>query len=153
MDRAIPFAFGLLGVLAGVISRLQSMLPSLIPNASVRSIQVPFLLFSSIVFAISTLAVAALGYWANRRVSLPDEYARFGLVAGVAGGFGFLLGTVAVLVATLPVSIADAPLLAVTSVSYSAVTKGVSIGLFGLAGAAVAHFREGAAHEKRSADA
>ena len=151
MDRAIPLAFGLLGVLAGVISRLQSMLPSLIPNSSVRSIHVPFLLFSSVVFVISTLAVAALGYWANRRVSLPDEYARFGLVAGVAGGFGFLLGTVAILVATLPMSVADAPLFAAISVSYSAATKGVSIGLFGLAGGAVAHFREVAVLEKSGA--
>ena len=151
MDRAIPLAFGLLGLLVGVVGRLQSMLPSLVPNPSPRSLLVPLFLLSAVVFAVSTLAVVALGYWANRRVSLPDDYARFGLLAGVAGGSGFLFGTVAVLVAVLSVSIADTPLFAVIRMGYNAVTKSISIGLLAIAGAAIAHFREVTVLEKSGA--
>lgn len=144
MNRAVALAFALLGVLAGVTNQLRNALPELLSYPSIRTLQFGFLVAGAVAFVVSTLAAVALGYWANRRVDLPDEYAPFGLVAGVAGGLGFLFGTAAVLATTFSGSVVNEPLYAAVNVSYNAVTKSISIGLFGLAGAAIAHFRDGA---------
>ena len=156
MDRAVPLAFALLGVLVGVISQVRGILPSLLSDPSIRSLQAAFLVFGTVFFGVSTLGAVALGYWTNRWVHLSDDYVRFGLVAGVASCLGFLLGTSAVLVtsslAPVPdMPILDAPLYAAVNVGYNALTKSVSIGLLGLAGAAIAHFREVSAQEKSGA--
>ncbi|WP_132060492.1 hypothetical protein [Halorussus amylolyticus] len=143
MDPEVPVSFALLGILAGIAHQFRNALPELLSYPSTEMLQYAFLAFGAVGFAVSTLAAAALGYRANRWAKLPDEYARFGSVAGVASGVGFLLGVGAVLLVTSPAPVADSWLFSAVVVSYDAVTKAVSIGLVGLAGASVAHFRDG----------
>ena len=143
MNRTVPLAFALLGVVLGAVGQLQAVAPALVPDPTPGSPSTVVILFGSVTFLLSTVGVALVGHWASGNVDLPAEFARFAATAGVAGGLGYLLGS-AVVFAVAPISM-DGFLAAVLfGLGYNAATKGVSIGLYGLAGAAIAHFRTAA---------
>ncbi|UPW00177.1 hypothetical protein M0R88_16890 [Halorussus gelatinilyticus] len=147
MNRAVPAAFAVLGVLLGAVTRLASVAPALVPDPAPGPPSAVVFLFGTVTFLLSTVAVAGLGYWANRHVAMPEQFARFAVTVGVAGGVGFVVGGMAVL-ATVPISMDGIWATVVFGLGYNAVTKSVSVGLYALAGAAVAHFR-GPANARR----
>ena len=139
MKRSVPLAFVLLGVVLGAVAQVQSLAPALLRDSTPRSPGLFVLALGFALFVLSTVVVSWVGYRVGHGVDLPDEFAHFALAAGVAGGVGFLLGGAgALVVSPLP---ADDTLVAVFGVVYTAVTRAVSIGLLGLAGASMAHFR------------
>ena len=140
MNRTVPAAFAALGVLLGGSVQLTTVAPALVPDPAPGPPSAVVFLFSTVSFLLSTVAVSGVGYWANRHVALPDEFARFAATAGVAGGVGFAVGGFVVL-ATAPIAMEGFVGTLVFGLGYNAVTKSVSVGLYALAGAAVAHFR------------
>ncbi len=140
MNRTVTAAFAALGVLLGASVQLTTVAPALVPDPAPGPPSAVVFLFSTVSFLLSTVAVAGLGYWSNRHVALPDEFARFGATAGIAGGLGFAVGGLVVL-ATAPIAMEGFVGTLVFGLGYNAVTKSVSVGLYALAGAAVAHFR------------
>lgn len=143
MNRTVPTAFALLGLVLGAVGQLNNVAPALLRDSTPRSLGLGVALLGGVLFALSTVVVALVGYWTGKRIDLPDVFVRFAATAGVAGGLGSLVGGTSVLLAA-PVPLAGVLPTVVFGVGYSAVTKGVSIGLYGLAGAAVAHFRASA---------
>lgn len=140
MDRTVPAAFALLGLVLGVVGQLNSIAPALLNDPTPESVGLGVALLGGVLFLLSTVVVALVGYWTGQQVDLPEEFARFTATAGAAGGLGFLVGGSAALLVA-PVSLGGLLPAIAFGVSYGAVTKGVSIGLYGLAGAAVAHFQ------------
>lgn len=143
MDRNVPVAFALLGLVLGAAGQLNSIAPAVLRDSTPRSPPVTVVLLGGVLFLLSTVVVAWVGYRTGRSVDLPNEFARFAATAGAAGGGGFLVGG-AVVLAAAPVSMDGFLATVVLGLGYSALTKSVSIGLYGLSGAAVAHFRESA---------
>ncbi|MFC4552466.1 MULTISPECIES: hypothetical protein [Halorussus] len=140
MKRSASLAFALLGFVLGAVGQIRNLAPALFSDSTPRSLGFPMMVLGFVLFFLSTVVVAAIGYWAGSSVDLSREFAGFTLTAGVVGGLGFLVGGAAVLLAA-PLSPADTSLAIVFGVGYNALTKAVSIGLLGLAGASVAHFR------------
>lgn len=96
-------------------------------------------------FGLGVLGVAALGYWAGRRLDVTREYRSLvGALAigGFVGQLVGLLGAFAVLGGiSVPQSIALSDVLfGVVPLAWNAVATGVQFGLIGLAGAALAEF-------------
>ncbi|PSQ44921.1 hypothetical protein BRD15_12855 [Halobacteriales archaeon SW_6_65_15] len=139
MDRTVLVSFALLGGLLGAVGQLNNVAPALLRDSTPRSLGFGVFALGGVLFLLSTVVVALVGYRTGRRVDLADEFARFAATAGIAGGLGVLVGS-AVVLAAAPVSMGYGVPGVVVGVSYNAVTKAVSIGLYALAGAAVAHF-------------
>ncbi|MFC4450412.1 hypothetical protein [Halorussus aquaticus] len=140
MDRTVPLAFALLGVVLGAVGQLNSLAPALLQGPRLATLGPGVALLGGVLFLLSTVVVAWVGYRTGRRVDLPAEFGRFATTAGAAGGLGFLVGGAATLLVA-PVRLDGFLVTVIFGVGYGAVTKGVSIGLYGLAGAAVGHFR------------
>jgi hypothetical protein len=143
VNRNVLAAFALLGLVLGSVGQLTNIAPALLHDSTPRSPNAAMFLLGGVLFLLSTVVVAAVGYRAEREVVLADEFVAFAVTAGVGGGAGYLLGNAATL-ALAPVPTDGFLLTIVFGSVYGALTKGVSMGLYGLAGAAVAHFRRSA---------
>lgn len=147
MNRSVPGVFALLGLALGAVGQLNNAAPTLLRDSSPGTLGLSIVVLGGVLFLLSTVVVALVGYWAGQRVELPDQFARFAVTAGVAGGIGFLVGSAGVLLAA-PVSLSGVRSTVVFGIGYNALVKGVSIGLYGLAGASIAHFRTAANAEE-----
>jgi len=91
-------------------------------------------------FALSPAAVFALAYVLGRRLDAPREWRRIAVAFGVYGGVAFAVGFVATAFAFLGADAVAIPGLVVAA-TYTAVFRGVSFALVGVAGTAVADYR------------
>jgi hypothetical protein len=124
---------------AGVAAAVQQYAPVLL-DLPVPQVSVAVFAVSAVGFVLSPVLVFALGYWTGRRVDVPRTYPSVAAAFGVGGGLATLAGFAAVLLVGV---IPDAGNLgmAAFSATHTAVVRGVSYAVTGVAGAAVAHFR------------
>jgi len=91
-------------------------------------------------FLLSPVAVFALAYWLGGRLDVSRAWRRVAVAFGVYGGVAFAVGFALAALVLSNAGAAVLPGLVVASL-YTAVFRGVSFALVGVAGAAVADYR------------
>ncbi|WP_135826019.1 hypothetical protein [Halorussus ruber] len=84
MDRIVPASFALLGLVLGAVGQIDSFAPALLTDSTPESVGLGVALLGGLLFLLSTVVVALVGYWTGQRVDLPAAFARFALTAGAA---------------------------------------------------------------------
>lgn len=128
-----------LTLVASVAAAVQRYAPVLL-DLPVSRVGATVFAVSVVGFVLSPVLVFAVGYWTGRRVDVPRAYPSVALVFGVGGGLATLAGFAAVLLVGVAPDASDLGM-AAFSATHTAVVRGVSYAVTGVAGAAVAHFR------------
>lgn len=127
-----------LALVLGVVHAMRSYLPLLL-DFPIRTVSAAVLALNVVGYLLAPLAILGIAYWAGTRADVPREYGtialQFGVLAAVCYPVGFAV------VALVAAGNGDLLRFAV-SVGLRALIQGTWFAVAGVAGAAVAHFRE-----------
>lgn len=133
----------LLGIVTGVISASRQFLPVLL-DQPVSTIGLVFGVVSVVAFLVSPVGIFTLGYWAGSSadVDVAHEYGTLALAFGLGGGLGSLVGYAGVAGVGLGARGGAELLSLAVPAAYNTLVRVADFAVTGLAGAAVAHFRQ-----------
>jgi len=138
--RPVTVAVAVLGLFAGGLAALGRFLPFVLDRPR-DQIAVAVTVVDGLVFLLSPVAIAVVGYGAGSRVDVGEAYGRLVAIFAGVGGAASLVGGAA-LTLGLADTIARASVLDLgLTFVVAPISIGVSFALAGLAAAAVAQFR------------
>ena len=141
-DRSLLAAVvALLGLLTGLLTGVQQLLPILTRRGD-RSLGILIPAIGLVMFAVTTIAVFAAGYWAGTRTDVEREYLEIALLFGLVGGAATLVGSLLVPFLGAGEAINDTPAIVFGSAAYTGFVQVFNFAITGIAGAAVATFRQ-----------
>ena len=133
-------AVALLGLLTGLLTGVRQFLPILTQRSDLP-LRALIPAIGLVMFAVTTLAVFAAGYWAGTRTDVEREYLEIALLFGLVGGAATLVGSLVVPFFGAGDAVNDSLAIVVGSAVYTGFVQVFNFAITGIAGAAVATFR------------